>query len=50
MAKAKQKAGDFPEEFLDQLIGSRKTPEEFFGGDGLFKQIQKKPLFEAAHG
>jgi putative transposase len=41
MAKAKQKAGDFPAEFLDQLIGGRKTPEEFFGDGGLFKQIQK---------
>jgi putative transposase len=40
MARPKKKAGDFPEEFLDQLIGGRKTPEEFFGENGLFKQIQ----------
>ena len=30
----------FSKEFLDGLIDGRSTPEDFFGPDGLFKQLQ----------
>lgn len=31
----------FNKELLDELIKGYKTPEDVFGGDGLFKQLQK---------